>query len=76
VESSALVSQNVSKRLALSKYEARVYVSLVTEGASEVRKLSVRCGVPRTKVYGTLKKLMERALILGWQHFLLVLGRK
>ncbi len=49
--------------LGLSEYEARVYVSLVTEGASEGRKLSIRCGVPRTKVYATLKKLMERGLV-------------
>jgi len=63
LESSALVSQKVSQHLGLSKYEARVYVSLVMEGASEVRKLSIRCGVPRTKVYFTLKKLMEKGLV-------------
>ena len=38
-------------------------MSLVTEGASEARKLSIRCGVPRTKVYATLKKLTERGLV-------------
>jgi len=38
-------------------------VSLVMEGASEARRLSMRCGVPRTKVYATLKKLMERGLV-------------
>ena len=64
MESSALVCHKVSRHLGLSEYEARVYVSLVTEGASEARKLSMRCGVPRTKVYGTLKKLMERGLVL------------
>ena len=63
MESSALVGQKVSRHLGLSEYEARVYVSLVTEGASEARKLSIRCGVPRTKVYATLKKLMERGLV-------------
>lgn len=47
----------------LSEYEARVYVSLVTGGASEARKLSTMCGVPRTKVYLTLKKLIERGLV-------------
>ena len=63
MESSALVCHKVSRHLGLSEYEARVYVSLVTEGASEARRLSMRCGVPRTKVYGTLKKLMERGLV-------------
>jgi len=33
------------------------------EGTSEARKLGMRCGVPRTKVYATLKKLMERGLV-------------
>jgi len=63
VESSALVCKKVSRHLGLSEYEARVYVSLVTGGASGARKLSIRCGVPRTKVYATLKKLMERGLV-------------
>lgn len=64
MESSTLVCQKVSRHLGLSEYEARVYVSLVTEGVSEARRLSMRCGVPRTKVYATLKKLMERGLVL------------
>jgi sugar-specific transcriptional regulator TrmB len=34
------------------------------DGASEAGKLSVRCGVPRTKVYATLKKLIEKELIV------------
>lgn len=63
MESPALECQKVSKHLELSAYEASVYVSLVTEGASEARKLSMECGVPRTKVYATLKKLMERGLV-------------
>jgi len=55
--------QKVSRYLGLSKYEARVYVSLVMGGAFGARRLSMRCGVPRTKVYATLKKLMERGLV-------------
>ncbi len=34
------------------------------EGPSEARKLSMACGVPRTKMYGTLKKLVERGLVV------------
>ncbi|MCW3984851.1 MAG: hypothetical protein NWE91_00320 [Candidatus Bathyarchaeota archaeon] len=63
MESSTLAYQQVSQHLGLSEYEARVYVSLVTGGISEARKLSMRCGVPRTKVYATLKKLMESGLV-------------
>jgi sugar-specific transcriptional regulator TrmB len=53
----------VSISLGLSEYEAKVFVSLVVDGASEAGKLSVRCGVPRTKVYATLKKLTDKELI-------------
>ncbi len=63
MESSTLPYQQVSQHLGLSEYEARVYVSLVTGGISEARKLSMRCGVPRTKIYATLKKLMESGLV-------------
>ncbi len=63
MEFAAPICQKVSRRLGLSEYEARAYVSLIMEGVSEARKLSMRCGVPRTKVYGTLKKLIERGLV-------------
>ncbi len=56
--------EKAARHLGLSEYEARVYVSLVVDGGSEARRLSMRCGVPRTKVYATLKKLMERGLVL------------
>jgi len=49
--------------LGLSKYEMRAYVSLVLEGMCEARKLSLKCGVPRTKIYATLNKLKERGLV-------------
>jgi sugar-specific transcriptional regulator TrmB len=60
---STLELRKFSHNLGLSEYEARVYVSLVMEGPSEARKLGLRCGVPRTKVYATLKKLLERGLV-------------
>ena len=63
LESSGVVCQKVSDHLGLSEYESRVYVSLVEDGISEAGKLSMSCGVPRTKVYITLKKLAERDLI-------------
>ena len=43
----------------LSQYESKVYLSLLILGASGARKLSLHCRVPRTKVYGTLRKLMD-----------------
>jgi sugar-specific transcriptional regulator TrmB len=58
------LAPKVSVCLGLSEYEARVFVSLTLDGASEAGKLSVRCGVPRTKIYTTLKKLIEKELIV------------
>jgi sugar-specific transcriptional regulator TrmB len=63
LESSDAVYQKISDNLGLSEYESKVYVSLVKDGASEAGRLSLRCGVPRTKVYTTLKKLSEKGLI-------------
>ncbi|MEM2102640.1 MAG: helix-turn-helix domain-containing protein [Candidatus Bathyarchaeia archaeon] len=57
------LSRKVSRYLELSDYEARVYVSLVSEGPAEARKLSTKCQVPRTKIFATLKKLVERGLV-------------
>lgn len=50
--------------IGLSEYESKVYLSLVNMGVSGARKLSLNCDVPRTKVYGTLKKLIEYGLVL------------
>jgi HTH-type transcriptional regulator, sugar sensing transcriptional regulator len=56
--------KNFSKYTGLSEYEAKSYITLVLEGPVEARKLSTVSGVPRTKVYGTLKKLVERGLVV------------
>ena len=48
----------------LSEYEAKVYLSLIGLGSSRARKLSINCKVPRTKVYGTLKKLIDYGLVI------------
>lgn len=48
--------------IGLSEYESKVYLSLINLGTAGARKLSLNCDVPRTKVYGTLKKLIEYGL--------------
>jgi len=48
----------------LSEYEAKVYLCLVGLGSSGARKLSLFCDVPRTKAYGTLKKLIDYGLVV------------
>ncbi|MGF3522767.1 MAG: response regulator [Candidatus Bathyarchaeia archaeon] len=47
----------------LSEYESRIYLALALEGCSEARKLSMSSGVPRTKTYTALKKLLQRGLV-------------
>jgi len=48
----------------LSEYEAKVYLCLIGLGNAGARKLSLFCDVPRTKVYGTLKKLIDYGLVV------------
>jgi sugar-specific transcriptional regulator TrmB len=48
----------------LSEYEAKVYLSLLGLGTAGARRLSLHCHVPRTKVYGTLKKLIDYGLVV------------
>ncbi len=50
--------------IGLSEYESKVYLSLINLGVACARKLSLNCDVPRTKVYGTLKKLIDYGLVL------------
>ncbi|MBS7640469.1 MAG: helix-turn-helix domain-containing protein [Candidatus Bathyarchaeia archaeon] len=49
--------------LGFSEYEAKIYEFLVNEGPSTARKISIRCGVPRTKVYSVIRRLMEQNMV-------------
>ena len=55
--------ENLLRNTGLSIYEAKIYLSLTLTGTSEVRKLSMSSGVPRTKAYTALKKLVQRVLV-------------
>ena len=46
----------------LSEYEARAYLCLVQNGTLKVSKLSFFTGIPRTKVYFVLRKLLDLGL--------------
>lgn len=45
--------------IGLSEYESKIYLSLIELGTSGARKLSINSDVPRTKVYGTVKNLLN-----------------
>ena len=61
---SSATSHKLSECLGLSEYEAKVYVSLIERGAAKARTLSTMSGVPRTKVYSVLKKLVDIGLVV------------
>jgi len=66
VKSSLIINatwQKLCEYLGLSEYEAKIYVSLVEAGQAKARTLSVLSGVPRTKVYSVLKKLIDLGLV-------------
>ena len=46
----------------LSEYEAKAYLCLVQNGALKASSLSFFAGIPRTKVYSTLRKLLDLGL--------------
>ncbi len=56
--------QRLCEYLGLSEYEAKIYVSLIEAGQAKARTLSVLSGVPRTKVYSVLRKLIDMGLVI------------
>ncbi len=47
----------------LSEYEAKIYLCLLGLGCSGARRISALTGVPRTKIYSALRRLIEMGLI-------------
>lgn len=56
--------ESLLRKTGFSSYEAKIYLSLTFEGAAEAGKLSMSSGVPRTKTYTALKKLVQIGLVL------------
>lgn len=49
--------------LGLTNYEARVYLTLISLGAMTATQLSFQAKIPRPKVYGAIRKLVEKGLV-------------
>ncbi|MGI0091849.1 MAG: TrmB family transcriptional regulator [Nitrososphaerales archaeon] len=49
--------------LGLSQYESRCFLSSLQTGPATINQIGIVAGVPRTKVYGAVRKLVERGLI-------------
>jgi len=61
---SGIGDENISlEEFGLSEYESRVYITLLKFGQLKVKDISIRSGVPRTKVYGVVKALKGKGLV-------------
>lgn len=54
---------NALSSLGLSQYEARCFLASLQTGPSTINQIGIVAGVPRTKVYGAIRKLVERGLL-------------
>ena len=54
---------NVFKDLGFSERETKVYIALLELGSSKAGPISAKSGLPHTKVYETLDKLIEKGLV-------------
>lgn len=50
-------------KLGISEYEAKVYLSLLNENPSTAYELGKASGVPTSKIYEVLKRLIEKGII-------------
>jgi sugar-specific transcriptional regulator TrmB len=56
------------KELGLTEYEAKVYLTALTCGSIPLRELAFKSGVPRTKVYSTVRSLANKGLLRLTEH--------
>ncbi|MGI0079183.1 MAG: TrmB family transcriptional regulator, partial [Nitrososphaerales archaeon] len=49
--------------LGLSQYESKCFLASLQTGPSTINQIGIVAGVPRTKVYGAVRKLVERGLL-------------
>jgi len=49
--------------LGLSQYESKCFLAALQTGPATINQIGIVAGVPRTKVYGAVRKLAERGLL-------------
>jgi sugar-specific transcriptional regulator TrmB len=54
---------NALASIGLSLYESKCFLASLELGPSTINQIGITAGVPRTKVYGAVKKLVERGLV-------------
>ncbi|MGE5379290.1 MAG: TrmB family transcriptional regulator [Candidatus Saccharibacteria bacterium] len=50
-------------RLGLTEYEARAYIATVALGEGTVKEISAESGVPRSRAYDVLERLVEKGMV-------------
>jgi sugar-specific transcriptional regulator TrmB len=49
--------------IGLSQYESKCFLASLQTGPTSINQIGIIAGVPRTKVYGAVRKLVERGLL-------------
>lgn len=49
--------------IGLSQYESKCFLAALQTGPATINQIGMTAGVPRTKVYGAVRKLVERGLL-------------
>jgi sugar-specific transcriptional regulator TrmB len=62
-ENTSEAQLNALSSLGLSQYESKCFLSSLQTGPATINQIGIVAGVPRTKVYGAVRKLVERGLV-------------
>jgi sugar-specific transcriptional regulator TrmB len=62
-ENTSEAQLNALSSLGLSQYESKCFLASLQTGPATINQIGIVAGVPRTKVYGAVRKLVERGLV-------------
>ena len=62
-KSSSEAQLSALSSIGLSLYEGRCFLASLQTGPATINQIGIVAGVPRTKVYGAVRKLVERGLV-------------
>lgn len=63
METTSETQLNALTSLGLSQYESKCFLASLQTGPATINQIGIVAGVPRTKVYGAVRKLVERGLL-------------
>jgi predicted transcriptional regulator len=62
-ETASEAQLNALASIGLSQYECKCFLASLQTGPATINQIGIVAGIPRTKVYGAVRKLVERGLI-------------